>query len=152
MTLSSLQKTIKNKKHLIVISTIVSISTFLIIYNIPHTQLFQQQQLSILKTIFLVANYLLNFITQSITHLLVRFYSHTPDIQKFISIYFASGEKNNMSGILKSDQTSQPGLEVDSYPIGVAVNPVTRDVYVTNEFSNTVSVINGRTASTENTI
>ena len=47
---------------------------------------------------------------------------------------------------------SQPGVAVDSYPIGVAVNPVTKKVYVTNEFSNTLSVINGVTDSKADTI
>src|SRR5690242_16400663 len=47
---------------------------------------------------------------------------------------------------------SQPGVAVDSYPIGVAVNPVTKKVYVTNEFSNTLSVISGVTDSKADTI
>src|SRR6478672_11661183 len=42
---------------------------------------------------------------------------------------------------------SQPGVAVDSYPIGVAVNPVTKKVYVTNRGSNTVSVIDGPTST-----
>jgi YVTN family beta-propeller protein len=46
----------------------------------------------------------------------------------------------------------QQGVAVDSYPIGVAVNPVTKKVYVTNEFSNTLSVISGSTDSVANTI
>ncbi|MBV9176136.1 MAG: beta-propeller fold lactonase family protein [Nitrososphaeraceae archaeon] len=46
----------------------------------------------------------------------------------------------------------QQGVAVDSYPIGVAVNPVTKKVYVTNEFSNTLSVISGLTDSIANTI
>jgi YVTN family beta-propeller protein len=46
----------------------------------------------------------------------------------------------------------RPGVAVDSYPIGVAVNPVTKNVYVTNEFSNTVSVINGITEKVTDTI
>jgi YVTN family beta-propeller protein len=47
---------------------------------------------------------------------------------------------------------SQPGVAVDSYPIGVAVNPVTKKVYITNEFSNTLSVISGVTDSKADTI
>jgi YVTN family beta-propeller protein len=47
---------------------------------------------------------------------------------------------------------SQPGVAVDSYPIGVAVNPVTKKVYVTNEFSNTLSVISGVTDSKADTV
>ena len=63
--------------------------------------------------------------------------------------------ENNISRIeqISSDRAvGQPGLAVDSYPIGVAVNPITKKVYVTNEFSNTVSVINGATDSVTDTI
>jgi YVTN family beta-propeller protein len=46
----------------------------------------------------------------------------------------------------------QPGVAVDSYPIGVGVNPVTKKIYVTNEFSNTVSVIDGTSDKVSDTI
>jgi YVTN family beta-propeller protein len=46
----------------------------------------------------------------------------------------------------------QPGVAVDSYPIGVGVNPVTKKIYVTNEFSNTVSVIDETTDKVSDTI
>lgn len=48
--------------------------------------------------------------------------------------------------------SSQTGLPVDTYPVGVAVNPVTKKVYATDEFSNTVSVISGTSNSVESTI
>lgn len=67
----------------------------------------------------------------------------------------ADNNDNNMSKMGKGGQTivsspqgqaiGQPGVAVDSYPIGVAVNPITKKIYVTNEFSNTVSVIDGTT-------
>jgi YVTN family beta-propeller protein len=37
------------------------------------------------------------------------------------------------------------GIRVDSYPVGIAVNPIINKVYVANEFSNTVSIIDGST-------
>jgi YVTN family beta-propeller protein len=74
----------------------------------------------------------------------------------------AENSSNNISKIGKEGQAligssgagtaGQPGVAVDSYPIGVAVNPVTKNVYVTNEFSNTVSVIDGGTQRVTDTI
>jgi YVTN family beta-propeller protein len=67
-----------------------------------------------------------------------------------------TGNNNNVSNIggqVDSEEgLGQQGVAVDSYPIGVAVNPVTKKVYVTNEFSNTLSVISGLTDSVANTI
>ena len=48
--------------------------------------------------------------------------------------------------------SSQPGLTVGTYPVGVAVNPVTKKIYATDEFSNSVSVISGTSNSVEGTI
>jgi len=48
--------------------------------------------------------------------------------------------------------SSQPGLIVGTYPVGVAVNPVTKKVYVTDEFSNILSVISGTSNSVDSTI
>ena len=48
--------------------------------------------------------------------------------------------------------SSQPGLTVGTYPVGVAVNPVTNKIYITDEFSNSVSVIGGTSNSVEGTI
>ena len=61
---------------------------------------------------------------------------------------------NNASkiGVQVASGLGQQGVAVDSYPIGVAVNPVTKNIYVTNEFSNTLSVISGLTDSIANTI
>jgi YVTN family beta-propeller protein len=41
------------------------------------------------------------------------------------------------------------GIIVSTFPVGIAVNPNTNMIYVTNEFSNTLSVINGRTDDIE---
>jgi len=43
-------------------------------------------------------------------------------------------------------------ITVGSQPWGVAVNPVTGTAYVANSFSNTVSVISGRTRMVTDTI
>jgi YVTN family beta-propeller protein len=48
--------------------------------------------------------------------------------------------------------SSQPGLIVGTYPVVVAINPVTKKIYVTDEFSNTVSVISGTSNTVESTI
>ena len=74
----------------------------------------------------------------------------------------AESSGNNISKIGKAGQTilgsseartmGQLGVTVDSYPIGVAVNPVTKRIYVTNEFSNTISVIDGTTDKVSDTI
>jgi YVTN family beta-propeller protein len=60
----------------------------------------------------------------------------------------------NLSAIANQDDTylNQSGLAVDTYPIGVAVNPVTKKIYATNEFSNSLSVISGISNSLEGTI
>jgi YVTN family beta-propeller protein len=62
-----------------------------------------------------------------------------------------NGEQTIISSS-RAGTVGRPGVAVDSYPIGVAVNPVTKNVYVTNEFSNTVSVINGITEKVTDTI
>ena len=44
------------------------------------------------------------------------------------------------------------GIGVDTYPIGISVNPVLKKIYVANEFSNTVSVVDIPTLKAEKTI
>ena len=39
---------------------------------------------------------------------------------------------------------TRAGIDVNSFPIGVAVNPNTNMIYITNAASNTVSVVNGQ--------
>jgi YVTN family beta-propeller protein len=48
--------------------------------------------------------------------------------------------------------SNQLGLRVDTYPVGIAVNPVTRKIYVTNELSNSLSVISSSSNNVEDTI
>lgn len=78
--------------------------------------------------------------------------------KKLAVIPDANGEVKSNDSISKVGQISseaslgQPGVAVDSYPIGVSVNPVTKKIYITNEFSNTLSVISGLTDSIVDTI
>ncbi len=44
------------------------------------------------------------------------------------------------------------GIKVDSYPVGIAINPATSKIYVSNEFSNTVSIIDESTDKVQATI
>ena len=45
----------------------------------------------------------------------------------------------------KEGEIIDAGIHVNNFPVGVSVNPLTNKIYVTNEFSNTVSVIDGDT-------
>ena len=50
------------------------------------------------------------------------------------------------------DSFGKSVLPVGSYPIGIGVNSVTNKLYVANQFSNSISVIDGSTDIIENTI
>ena len=47
---------------------------------------------------------------------------------------------------------TESGIDVNTFPIGIAVNPSTNKVYVVNEYSNTVSVIDTNTDTIKSTI
>jgi YVTN family beta-propeller protein len=47
---------------------------------------------------------------------------------------------------------SESGIDVNTFPVGIAVNPNTKKVYVANEYSNTVSVIDTETDKVQNRI
>lgn len=51
-----------------------------------------------------------------------------------------------------SDSLGKSVLPVGSYPIGIGVNTVTNKIYVANQFSNSISVIDGNTDIIESTI
>ena len=51
----------------------------------------------------------------------------------------------NINGNGNDNGDIDSGIKVDSYPIGIAVNSATGKVYVANEFSNTISVIDEST-------
>lgn len=64
-----------------------------------------------------------------------------------------SSAAKNSSPLPSSGPTSLgSGINVDTYPVGIAVNPSTGKVYVANELSNTVSVISTNTMRIEKTI
>jgi YVTN family beta-propeller protein len=51
-----------------------------------------------------------------------------------------------------SDNLGKSFLPVGSYPIGIGVNTVTNKIYIANQFSNSISVIDGNTDIIESTI
>jgi YVTN family beta-propeller protein len=53
---------------------------------------------------------------------------------------------------LASTTNNYGGIDVNTFPIGIAVNPSTNKVYVVNEFSNTVSVIDTNTDTVKSAI
>jgi YVTN family beta-propeller protein len=92
-------------------------------------------------------------VTIAMIALLTIIFPHTIFESKGISNNISStGKGQTIIASSKAGTISQSGVAVDSYPIGVAVNPVTKNVYVTNEFSNTVSVIDGITQRVIDTI
>jgi YVTN family beta-propeller protein len=77
--------------------------------------------------------------------------------------YYSSHIQNNdvlaQTNSLASNDTNindggdgDSGIAVNTFPIGIAVNPSTNKVYVVNEFSNTVSVIDTNTDAVKSTI
>jgi YVTN family beta-propeller protein len=77
-----------------------------------------------------------------------------PGIYGLHTALAASISADVSSGIVNqyNASSSQPGLAIGTYPVGVAVNPVTKKIYATDEFSNSVSVISGTSNSVEGTI
>ena len=51
-----------------------------------------------------------------------------------------------------SESVGKQILPVGSYPVGIGINPVTNKLYVANQFSNSVTVIDGNTNNIESTI
>ncbi|HEX7141665.1 MAG TPA: YncE family protein, partial [Nitrososphaeraceae archaeon] len=51
-----------------------------------------------------------------------------------------------------SEKIGKQFLPVGSYPVGIGINSVTNKLYVANQFSNTVTVIDGNTNNIESTI
>jgi YVTN family beta-propeller protein len=47
---------------------------------------------------------------------------------------------------------SNSGIDVNTFPVGIAVNPNTKKVYVANEYSNTVSVLDTETDKVQDRI
>src|SRR4051812_49335374 len=64
----------------------------------------------------------------------------------------ASAASSSICKVPSSQIITNAGIDVNSFPIGVAVNSITNMIYITNAASNTVSVINGETDKIEHTI
>ena len=70
----------------------------------------------------------------------------------------SSIEDNRTDSASASSFTSSPtslsnsGIDVNTFPVGVAVNPNTKKVYVANEYSNTVSVLDTETDKVKSSI
>ena len=73
----------------------------------------------------------------------------------------SSGSKEITTEHRLPEQSSSPsattaspksGIGVDTYPIGISLNPSTKKIYVANEFSNTVSVVDIPNLKVEKTI
>jgi YVTN family beta-propeller protein len=62
--------------------------------------------------------------------------------------YYGLSEESSSS----ATTTLGSGIGVDTYPVGISVNPSTKKIYVANEFSNTISVVDMPTLQVENTI
>jgi YVTN family beta-propeller protein len=59
----------------------------------------------------------------------------------------------NTSSLASSPPSlSSSGIDVNTFPVGVAVNPNTKKVYVANEYSNTVSVLDTETDKVKSSI
>lgn len=85
-------------------------------------------------------------------------------IQKFSLVYFVffimllilqislSSIYSQVDEPVISESVGKPFLPVGSYPVGIGINSVTNKLYVANQFSNTVTVIDGNTNTIETTI
>jgi YVTN family beta-propeller protein len=89
------------------------------------------------------------------SHLLLMRSSYAESSAKYNQVGGIShnqiASSNNRDNSLKMPEINS-AIRVNSYPIGIAANPSTNKVYVTNEFSNTVSIIDGTTDKVETTI
>ena len=69
-----------------------------------------------------------------------------PSVFAFNTTNYINNNNGNRNGVITS------GIQVDSYPVGIAANPNTGKIYVANEFSNTVSIIDETTDKIQATI
>src|ERR671911_430896 len=80
--------------------------------------------------------------------LLLYYSSHLQDNATSAQTNTLASNNSNYNG--GSDTNS--GIDVNTFPIGIAVNPSTNKLYVVNEYSNTVSVIDTNTDTVKSTI
>jgi YVTN family beta-propeller protein len=65
-------------------------------------------------------------------------------------LYLSISEHAN--GQEATPDNNSSAINVGSYPVGIKMNPITDRIYVANEYSNTISVIDGSTDLVESTI
>ena len=53
------------------------------------------------------------------------------------------------SDVTSSSPVGRFGIAANNFPVGIAVNPITNKIYVTNPLSNRLSIINGNTDNLE---
>ncbi|HYZ60737.1 MAG TPA: hypothetical protein VE544_13860, partial [Nitrososphaeraceae archaeon] len=84
-----------------------------------------------------------------------RFNNVTSNGSKAITTDHRLSEQSSSSSRTPPSTTAaslKSGIGVDTYPIGISLNPSTKKIYVANEFSNTVSVVDIPTLKVEKTI
>lgn len=94
------------------------------------------------KIFFLTTAILAIFVIQSCS----GYGARTLPVFAFNTTNYINNNNGNKNGDIDS------GIKVDSYPIGIAVNSATGKIYVANEFSNTVSIIDETTDKVQATI
>jgi YVTN family beta-propeller protein len=65
---------------------------------------------------------------------------------------YGLSEQSSSSSSRTTAESPRSGIGVDTYPIGISLNPSTKKIYVANEFSNTVSVVDIPALKVEATI
>src|ERR671910_903169 len=97
----------------------------------------------------MVTTAVLAFVVLLLTSSLLLYYSsHLQDNATSAQTNTLASNNSNYNG--GSDTNS--GIDVNTFPIGIAVNPSTNKLYVVNEYSNTVSVIDTNTDTVKSTI
>ncbi len=97
----------------------------------------KSRRISFLATVILVI-----FVVQSCFGYVARISS--------VSAFNTTNYINSYDG--NKNEGIDSGIKVDSYPVGIAINPATSKIYVANEFSNTVSIIDESTDKVQATI
>lgn len=78
--------------------------------------------------------------------------NNTFDKQEINNSANSSSSPLTESSALSSSSSLESGINVDTYPVGVTVNPSTKKIYVANEFSNTISVVDIPSLNVDKTI
>lgn len=76
----------------------------------------------------------------------------------FVLVYSAVLQMTNgialgsISHVISSPSVGRSAIAANNFPLGIAVNDITNMVYVTNPFSNILSIINGNTDNLEGSV